>query len=84
MSQSSFEEIFAKFKENFPPVLIPDQATLMLTTQEFSEMIMQLDKSAQEPEGGMFSFLKAQGYIFHPKEYNETVTFYWLVGQRFE
>jgi len=79
MSQSSFEEIFAKFKENFPPVTSPDQATLSLTTQEICEMILKLDESALIPKDGMFSFLKAQGYTFHPKEYNETVTFYWLV-----
>lgn len=79
MSQSSFEEIFAKFKENFPPVTSPSEATLMLTTQEFCEMIQHLDESAQVPQDGMFSFLKAQGYTYHPKEYNETVTFYWLL-----
>jgi len=81
MSQTSFEEIFAKFKENFPPVDTPDQATLKLTTQEFLEMIQHLDESAQVPSEGMFSFLKAQGYIYHPTEYNETVTFYWLVKE---
>jgi len=80
MSHVIFEEIFQRFKENFPPVSTPKEARLELKTEEIITMITNLEPKAQVPPDGIFSFLKAQGYTFYPKEENETVTFYWLVG----
>ena len=82
MSHTSFIEIFSTFKRDFPPVDTVDQAHLQLTTSELLSMIQNLTGNMNEPDDGMFSFLKDQGYTYHPKEYNEKVSFVWLVGKR--
>jgi len=79
MSHQEFETIFQKFKEKFPPASSKDDCTLKLTTEEFIETFQGFHPGIELPN--LFAYVSAQGYLYEPFEYNERITFYWLLKQ---
>ena len=82
MSQDHFTEIFSLFREKFPPVENIQQASLTLTTEEIIETFHSFNPDMEFPSTSLYSFMKAQSYVFLPQEKNERIVFYWLIGQR--
>ncbi|MEI6175131.1 MAG: hypothetical protein WCR01_15405 [Bacteroidota bacterium] len=80
MSHTELEAIFARFKESFPPTSeYTEGVTLKLTTDELTTMIEDFYPGIDV--GDLYSLMTSHGYEYRPIEYNETVTFYWLVGR---
>jgi len=80
MSHIELEAIFKRFKESFPPTAeYTEGVTLKLTTAELQAMIEDFCPGIEPVD--LFSLMTKQGYDFRAIEYNETVTFYWIVGR---
>lgn len=80
MSHIELEAIFKRFKESFPPAKTYVKGeTLQLTTSEIQAMITDFCPGINIPD--LYSFMISEGYDFKPIEYNETVTFYWLLDK---
>jgi hypothetical protein len=77
--QTEFETIFIKFMEKFPPAKSKDDCTLKLTTEEFTEAIQGFHPDVELPN--LFAYMTTHGYFYEPFEYNERITFYWLLKQ---
>lgn len=81
MSHTDLDDIFLRFKENFPPThQYIEGITLRLTTAELEQMFIDFYPGIET--GNVYSLMTGQGYEFLPVEYNETITFYWLIGRK--
>jgi hypothetical protein len=80
MSHIELEAIFKRFKESFPPTSeYTEGLTLKLTTAELEQMLTDFCPGIEI--GNVYSLMVNNGYQFRPVEYNETITFYWLIGR---
>lgn len=80
MSHIELGAIFNRFKESFPPTSeYTEGVTLKLTTAELTTMIEDFCPGIEV--GDLYSLMISEGYEYRAIEYNETVTFYWLVSR---
>ena len=80
MSRTKLESIFELFKEHFPPAeKYIEGSTLKLTTPQILEIFN--DFCPDIEFGNLYEFMTEQGYKYLPVEFNETITFYWLIGR---
>jgi len=78
MSHTDLEKIFEVFKREFPPAEnYIDGATLKLTTSELIKTLT--DFCPDIVINDILSFMDSHGYQYLPIEYNEEITFYWLL-----
>lgn len=78
MSHTDLEKIFEVFKREFPPAAkYLDGVTLKLTTSELLRTLT--DFCPDIVIDDIVSFMTSHGYVYLPIEYNEEITFYWLL-----
>jgi hypothetical protein len=81
--EEQITEIFSKFKEKFPPAGSLEDSSLQLTTSQIWQSLSSLDPellfTTDDDAFNIFSFLRNEGYIYEPMEYNEEVQFKWLL-----
>lgn len=81
MSHTDLSSIFAVFKREFPPAeTYIEGSTLKLTTSELIKMINDLNPDVDTSV--IVELMSKEGYIYLPIEYNEEITFYWLIKKR--
>jgi len=77
-SNNQFENIFAKFKEKFPPAdKYQQDVTLNLTTNELIDTLVSFHPDIVLPP--LYEFMTSQGYKYEPVEFNDHILFYWIL-----
>lgn len=80
MSHIDFEMLFAKFKEKFPPAESLSEANLQLSTLEIIGFFADFNPAWKEAlPVDIVIFLEDNGYKLEAIEYNEKITFKWLI-----
>ena len=78
MSHAVFEEIFARFRAQFPPEdEYQEHVTLKLTTHEVVEIFNNFQPDIELPD--MYEWMMANGYKYRAIEENETIRLCWLI-----
>ena len=80
MSHINFEMLFAKFKEKFPPAVSLPQSNLQLSTVEIIGFFTDFNPLWIEAlPVDIVILLEDNGYKLEAIEYNEKITFKWLI-----
>jgi len=79
MAHTDFEKIFSRFREKFPPAESPREFDIKLTTEELLKTIKGLHPEVSFPDNGIYPYMVEQGYSYEPEDFNDHITFYWLL-----
>ena len=80
MSHTGFSLAFEKFREKFPPASSLKDSTLQITTEELIKLFVDLNPKWEENvTKEIFLVLEESGYLFEPVEFNERISFKWLI-----